>query len=60
MQIENAYLKAKAELQDKKDVLKNMKKKVNKLTEFAQEMDEEDSEGDGGLDDVSDEDGIEG
>jgi hypothetical protein len=37
-----------------------MQKKVNKLTEFAQEMDEEDSEGDGGLDDVSDEDGIEG
>lgn len=37
-----------------------MKKKVNKLTEFAQEMDEEDSEGDGGLDDVIDEDDIEG
>jgi len=60
MQIENAYIKAKAELQDKKDVLKNMKKKVNKLTEFAQEMDEADSEDDGGLDDVIDEDDLEG
>lgn len=60
MQIENAYLKAKAELQDKKDVLKNMKKKISKLNELAQEMDEEDSDGDIAMDDMIDEDDIEG
>lgn len=37
-----------------------MKKKVNKLTEFAAEMDEADSDDDGDLDDVIDEDDVEG
>lgn len=40
MQIEDAYLKCEAQLQDKVTVIDNMKKKVSKLEEFGEQMDD--------------------